>query len=123
VFLKTVTLHGFKSFADRTVLQLEPGITVLVGPNGSGKSNVVDALTWVLGTSSAKSLRGAAMADVVFAGSAGASPRPAVGRAAVEITIDNTAGLLPIDYSEVTVGRSMFVTGENTYTINGTRCR
>lgn len=123
MFLKTVTLHGFKSFADRTVLQLEPGITVLVGPNGSGKSNVVDALTWVLGTSSAKSVRGGAMADVVFAGSAGASPRPAVGRAAVEITIDNSAGLLPIDYSEVTVGRSMFVTGENLYTINGTECR
>jgi len=125
VFLKSLTLRGFKSFADRTDLAFEPGITVVVGPNGSGKSNVVDALTWVLGTGSAKALRGAAMSDVIFAGSGGGrrQGRSALGRASVEITIDNAAGTLPIDFSEVTVGRAMFANGENTYTINGEECR
>ena len=133
MFLKNVTMRGFKSFADRTVLDLEPGITVIVGPNGSGKSNIVDALTWVLGSASPKSLRGGAMSDVVFAGS-GPAPsaatngrrregRPAQGRASVEITIDNTSGLLPIDFTEVTLGRAMFTTGEGSYAINGTDCR
>jgi len=125
VFLKSLTLRGFKSFADRTDLAFEPGITVVVGPNGSGKSNVVDALTWVLGTGSAKALRGTAMSDVIFAGSGGGrrQGRSALGRASVEITIDNAAGTLPIDFSEVTVGRAMFANGENTYTINGEECR
>jgi chromosome segregation protein len=120
VFLKSVTLRGFKSFADKTVLSFEPGITVIVGPNGSGKSNVVDALTWVLGTHSAKSLRGGSMADVIFAGS---PHKPALGRAAVEITIDNSAGVLPIEFSEVTISRAMFASGENSYAINGVECR
>ena len=120
MFLKSVTLRGFKSFADKTRLELEPGITVIVGPNGSGKSNVVDALSWVLGTHSAKSLRGAAMSDVIFAGAAG---RPGLGRASVEITIDNTAGALPIEFSEVTVSRAMFASGENEYAINNVACR
>ncbi|HWB72202.1 MAG TPA: chromosome segregation protein SMC [Egibacteraceae bacterium] len=120
MFLKSLTLRGFKSFADKTELTFEPGITVVVGPNGSGKSNIVDALAWVLGTHSPKTLRGQAMADVVFAGS---PRRPALGRAAVEITIDNSPGLLPIEFSEVTISRSMFASGENTYAINGVDCR
>src|SRR5918998_262588 len=120
MFLKSLTLRGFKSFADKTVLDFEPGITVVVGPNGSGKSNVVDALSWVLGTHSAKSLRGGSMSDVIFAGAPG---RPALGRAAVDITIDNTAGTLPIDFSEVTVSRAMFASGENDYAINSVACR
>src|SRR5690606_17307453 len=116
VFLKSVTLRGFKSFADKTSLEFEPGVTVIVGPNGSGKSNVVDALAWVLGSSSPKSLRGGSMADVIFAGAPG---RPGLGRAAVEITIDNADGALPIEFSEVTVSRAMFASGENEYAING----
>ena len=120
MFLKSLTLRGFKSFAEKTHLEFEPGITVIVGPNGSGKSNVVDALSWVLGTHSAKSLRGGSMADVIFAGAPG---RPALGRAAVEINIDNTAGTLPIEFSEVTVSRAMFASGENDYAINSVGCR
>jgi chromosome segregation protein len=120
VFLKSITLRGFKSFADKTTLDLEPGITVIVGPNGSGKSNIVDALLWVLGTHSAKSLRGGSMADVIYAGAPG---RAALGRAAVEITIDNSAGTLPIEFSEVMVARAMFATGETTYSINNVECR
>jgi len=120
VHLSSLTLRGFKSFADRTTLQLEPGVTVIVGPNGSGKSNVVDALTWVLGTQSPRSLRGGAMSDVIFAGAAG---RPALGRAAVEITIDNSDGAIPLDVSEITIGRAMFASGETEYTINGESCR
>ncbi len=120
VFLKSLTLRGFKSFADTTRLDFEPGVTVVVGPNGSGKSNLVDALTWVLGTSSPKNLRGGAMADVIFAGAPG---KPGMGRARVAITIDNTAGQLPLEFSEVTVSRGMFANGEGTYTINDVECR
>jgi chromosome segregation protein len=120
VFLKSLTLRGFKSFAEKTALEFEPGITVIVGPNGSGKSNIVDALSWVLGTHSAKSMRGGSMSDVIFAGSAGKS---ALGRAAVEISIDNASQTLPIDFTEVTVGRTIFASGENTYGINGVDCR
>jgi chromosome segregation protein len=120
VFLKSLTLRGFKSFADKTALEFEPGITVIVGPNGSGKSNIVDALSWVLGTHSAKSMRGGSMADVIFAGSAG---KAALGRAAVEIAIDNASQTLPIEFSEVTVGRSIYTSGENSYGINGVDCR
>jgi chromosome segregation protein len=120
VFLKSLTLRGFKSFPEKTELVFEPGITVIVGPNGSGKSNIVDALSWVLGTHSAKSLRGGQMADVIFAGS---PTKPALGRASCEITIDNSAGTLPIDFSEVTIARAMFATGENTYSINNVECR
>ena len=120
MFLKSMTLRGFKSFAEKTQLTFEPGITVIVGPNGSGKSNVSDALAWVLGTSSAKSLRGGSMADVIFAGAPG---RSALGRAAVEITIDNAAGTLPTEFSEVSVSRAMFATGETSYAINDVDCR
>ena len=118
--LKTLTLKGFKSFASSTTLRLEPGITCVVGPNGSGKSNVVDALAWVMGEQGAKSLRGGKMEDVIFAGTAGRAP---LGRAEVSLTIDNTDGALPIDYSEVTITRTMFRGGSSEYAINGTTCR
>lgn len=118
--LKTLTLRGFKSFASATTLNLEPGITCVVGPNGSGKSNVVDALAWVMGEQGAKSLRGGKMEDVIFAGTAG---RPPLGRAEVTLTIDNSDGALPIDYSEVTISRTLFRNGGSEYAINGTSCR
>ncbi len=120
MYLKTLTLKGFKSFASATTMRLEPGITCVVGPNGSGKSNVVDALAWVMGEQGAKSLRGGKMEDVIFAGTAG---RPPLGRAEVSLTIDNTDGALPIDYTEVTITRTMFRGGGSEYAINGTSCR
>ncbi|AMD87635.1 chromosome segregation protein SMC [Actinomyces radicidentis] len=118
--LKTLTIKGFKSFASSTTLRLEPGITAVVGPNGSGKSNVVDALTWVMGEQGAKNLRGGSMADVIFAG---AGKRAPLGRAEVSLTIDNTDGALPIDYTEVTITRTLFRGGGSEYQINGTPCR
>jgi chromosome segregation protein len=120
MYLKSLTLRGFKSFAGSTTLALEPGLTCVVGPNGSGKSNVVDAIAWVLGEQGAKALRGGKMEDVIFAGSPG---RPPLGRAEVQLTIDNTDGALPIDYAEVTIGRLMYRSGESEYTINGSSCR
>jgi chromosome segregation protein len=120
LYLKSLTLKGFKSFASATTLQLEPGITCIVGPNGSGKSNVVDALAWVMGEASAKSLRGGKMDDVIFAGTSG---RPPLGRAEVVLTIDNSDGALPIEYAEVTISRTMFRSGGSEYAINGTSCR
>ncbi|MBZ2196000.1 chromosome segregation protein SMC [Occultella gossypii] len=118
--LKTLTLRGFKSFASATTLHLEPGITCVVGPNGSGKSNVVDALSWVMGEQGAKTLRGGNMADVIFAGT---SSRPPLGRAEVSLTIDNADGALPIEYSEVTISRTLFRNGGSEYAINGSSCR
>ncbi|GAA1977324.1 chromosome segregation protein SMC [Catenulispora subtropica] len=120
MYLKTLTLRGFKSFASATTLRLEPGITCVVGPNGSGKSNVVDALAWVMGEQGAKSLRGGKMEDVIFAGTTGRAP---LGRAEVALTIDNSDGALPIDYSEVTISRIMFRNGGSEYAINGDPCR
>jgi chromosome segregation protein len=120
VFLKALTLKGFKSFADTTTLEFEPGITVVVGPNGSGKSNVVDAVAWVLGAQGARSLRGSKMEDVIFAGSAN---KPALGRAEVSLTIDNSAGLLDIGFAEVTITRTLFRSGDSEYAINGVPCR
>ncbi|MFG1704680.1 chromosome segregation protein SMC [Nonomuraea sp. M3C6] len=120
MYLKTLTLRGFKSFASATALRFEPGITCVVGPNGSGKSNVVDALAWVMGEHSAKSLRGGKMEDVIFAGT---SSRPPLGRAEVTLTIDNSDGALPIDYTEVTISRLMFRSGQSEYAINGDTCR
>ena len=120
VYVKNLTLRGFKSFASATTLRLEPGITCIVGPNGSGKSNVVDALAWVMGEQGAKSLRGGKMEDVIFAGTPG---RPPLGRAEVSLTIDNSDGALPIAYTEVTLSRTMFRSGGSEYAINGTTCR
>lgn len=130
MFLKSLTMRGFKSFADRTVLGFEPGITAVVGPNGSGKSNLVDALTWVLGTRSPKLLRGGALPDVIFAGS---PTRPPLGRAEVEMMIDNSDGHLGRDgvglagsaqqFCEVRITREILTSGENRYAINGADCR
>src|SRR5262245_13297156 len=120
VHLKSLTAKGFKSFASTTTMKLEPGITCVVGPNGSGKSNVVDAISWVLGEQGAKALRGGKMEDVIFAGTSG---RPPLGRAEVTLTIDNSDGALPIDYTEVSITRRMFRSGESEYEINGDRCR
>jgi chromosome segregation protein len=120
VYLKSLTLRGFKSFASSTTLNFEPGIVCVVGPNGSGKSNVVDALAWVMGEQGAKSLRGGKMEDVIFAGTSGRAP---LGRAEVLLTIDNSDGALPIDYTEVTLSRTMFRNGGSEYAINGTPCR
>lgn len=120
VHLKSLTLKGFKSFASATTLRFEPGITCVVGPNGSGKSNVVDALTWVMGEQGAKALRGGKMQDVIFAGTAGRAP---LGRAEVTLTIDNSDGVLPIEYSEVSITRRMFRDGAGEYEINGNACR
>jgi chromosome segregation protein len=120
LFLKSLTIKGFKSFADKTLLELEPGIAVVVGPNGSGKSNLVDAIAWVLGAQGPRTLRGGKMDDVIFAGTPG---RPALGRAEVSLTIDNSAGLLPIEFSEVTITRTLFRSGDSEYAINGVPCR
>jgi chromosome segregation protein len=120
VYLKALTLRGFKSFASATTLRFEQGITCVVGPNGSGKSNVVDAFSWVMGEQGVKPLRGGKMEDVVFAGTAG---RPPLGRAEVTLTIDNSDGALPIDYAEVTISRLLFRSGQSEYAINGDQCR
>ena len=108
MYLKELTLRGFKSFASATTLRFEPGITAVVGPNGSGKSNIVDALTWVMGEQGAKNLRGTSMEDVIFAGT---SSRPPLGRAQVSLTIDNSDHTLDIDYTEVTISRTIFRNG------------
>ena len=120
MYLKSLTVKGFKSFASTTTLKLEPGITCVVGPNGSGKSNVVDAIAWVLGEQGAKALRGGKMEDVIFAGTPGRAP---LGRAEVTLTIDNSDGALPIEYTEVSITRRMYRSGESEYEINGNSCR
>ena len=120
MYLKELTLRGFKSFASATTLRFEPGITAVVGPNGSGKSNIVDALTWVMGEQGAKNLRGTSMEDVIFAGT---SSRPPLGRAQVSLTIDNSDHTLDIDYTEVTISRTIFRNGGSEYAINGSQCR
>jgi chromosome segregation protein len=120
VHLKTLALRGFKSFASLSTLRFEPGITCVVGPNGSGKSNIVDALSWVMGEQGVKSLRGGKMEDVVFAGT---TSRPALGRAEVTLTIDNSDGALPIEYAEVTISRLLFRSGQSEYSLNGDHCR
>jgi chromosome segregation protein len=116
VYLKSLTLKGFKSFADRTVMRFEPGVAAIVGPNGSGKSNISDAVLWVLGERNAKNLRGQSMEDVIFAGS---SARKPVSVAEVELLLDNSDGTLPVDFAEVSIGRRMYRSGESEYLING----
>jgi chromosome segregation protein len=120
VHLKSLILKGFKSFADRSNLSMEPGVTVVVGPNGSGKSNISDAVLWVLGEQSAKTLRGQAMEDVIFAGS---SARQAVGVAEVDLVLDNSDGTLPLEFTEVTISRRMYRSGESEYLINQSPAR
>src|SRR3977135_1755476 len=120
MFLKTLTLKGFKSFAETTSREMEPGVTGVVAPNASGKSNVVDAIGWVLGAQAPSAVRSQKMDDVIFAGT---SKRPALGRAEGSLTIDNTARLLPIEFTEVTITRMLFRTGESEYMINGAPCR
>jgi len=120
VFLKSIQIQGFKSFADKIRLDLEPGLSVIVGPNGSGKSNTADAVRWVLGEQSAKSLRGSKMEDVIFAGS---STRRPVGMAEVSLFFDNSSGLFPLAYQEVVITRRVFRDGEGQFFINKTPCR
>ncbi len=116
MFLRSITIRGFKSFADKTVLEFMPGVSVIVGPNGSGKSNLVDAISWVLGEQGARSLRGGNMADVIFAGT---PTRPALGMAEVKLVIDNSAGRIPVPMSEIEVARTIFRSGDSEYRING----
>ncbi|MEC9473888.1 MAG: chromosome segregation protein SMC [Actinomycetota bacterium] len=120
MFLKSLTMKGFKSFADPTVLEFEPGVTVVVGPNGSGKSNVVDAVAWVLGAQGPTTVRSGKMEDVVFAGT---PDRPALGRAEVSLVIDNSSGSLPIEFTEVTVTRTLYRSGDSEYSLNDVPCR
>jgi chromosome segregation protein len=120
VFLKSLTLKGFKSFADPATLVFEPGVTVVVGPNGSGKSNVVDAVAWVLGAQGPRTVRSQKMEDVIFAGSADRAP---LGRAEVSLTIDNRAGRLPGGLAEITITRTLFRSGDSEYALNGQPCR
>ncbi len=118
--LKSLTLRGFKSFADKTTLMFEPGISVVIGPNGSGKSNLVDAMLWVFGEQSPKSLRASSMEDVIFSGS---SRRPALGLAEVSLVLDNSDGFLPLEFSEVSITRRLYRSGESQYFLNGSLCR
>ncbi len=120
MYLKSIEVHGFKSFANKIVFEFHNGITGIVGPNGSGKSNVADAVRWVLGEQKVKQLRSASMQDVIFAGTENRKP---VSFAYVAITLDNSDHQLPLDYNEVTVARRVYRSGESEYLINGTQCR
>ena len=120
MYLKSLVLKGFKSFADRSVLNMEPGLTCIVGPNGSGKSNISDAILWVLGERSPKNLRGSTMEDVIFAGSKG---RKAVNVAEVTLVLDNSDGQIPVEYTEIELTRRMYRTGGSDYLINGAPAR
>src|SRR5262245_8989534 len=114
MFLRSLQIRGFKSFADKTVLEFAPGTSVIVGPNGSGKSNLVDAISWVLGEQGPRALRGGQMADVIFAGS---PQRSALGMAEVKLVIDNSAGLIPVPMSEIEISRAIFRSGDSEYRI------
>ncbi len=116
MFLRSLSIRGFKSFADKTVLEFLPGVSVIVGPNGSGKSNLVDAISWVLGEQGPRALRGGQMADVIFAGS---PARPALGMSEVKMVIDNSSGIIPVPMTELEVSRTIFRSGESEYRIGG----
>ena len=120
MYFKRIEMQGFKSFADPVNIELNDGVTCIIGPNGSGKSNISDALRWVLGEQSSRQLRGAKMQDVIFAGTTTRKPK---GMAEVTLVIDNTAGILPLEYSEIAVTRRMYRSGESEYLINGNQCR
>ncbi|ARK25740.1 chromosome segregation protein SMC [Sporosarcina sp. P37] len=120
MFLKRLEIAGFKSFAEKIHIDFVPGVTAIVGPNGSGKSNVIDAIRWVLGEQSAKSLRGSKMEDVIFAGS---DSRKAINFAEVTLILDNTDNLFPLDYTEISVSRRVFRSGDSAYLLNGQTCR
>src|SRR5881392_3572004 len=120
MFLRSLTIRGFKSFADRTTLEFTPGISVIVGPNGSGKSNIADAIAWVLGEQGVRTLRGGQMADVIFAGS---PARPQLGMAEVKLVIDNSAGLIHVPAAEIEISRTIFRSGESEYRLGGRPCR
>src|SRR5574344_340823 len=118
--LKHVELYGFKSFADKTKLTFDKDISAVVGPNGSGKSNISDAIKWVLGEQSAKSLRGGKMDDIIFAGT---EKRMPLGYAEVNLIFDNESGDIPVEYKEVSIKRKLYKTGESEYYINKQQCR
>ncbi len=120
MYFKRLEMHGFKSFAEPAVIEFHEGVTCIVGPNGSGKSNISDAIRWVLGEQSPKMLRGGKMEEVIFSGTASRKSR---GMAEVTLVIDNTAGILPIDYNEVAITRRMYRSGESEYLINNNQCR
>ena len=120
MYLKSIEVQGFKSFANKIVFEFHNGITGIVGPNGSGKSNVADAVRWVLGEQKVKQLRGGTMQDVIFSGTENRKP---LSYASVAITLDNSDHKLPVDYEEVTVARKLYRSGESEYLINGRACR
>ena len=120
MYFKRIEMHGFKSFAEPVTIEFDRGLTCIVGPNGSGKSNISDAVRWVLGEQSPKTLRGGKMEEVIFSGT---DSRKSRGMAEVTLVIDNENGSLPIDYKEVALTRRMFRTGESEYRINGNQCR
>ena len=120
MLLKSVEMQGFKSFADKIYLDFNPGITAIVGPNGSGKSNISDAIRWVMGEQSIKTLRGSKMEDVIFSGTQNRKP---MGFAEVSLTLDNSKGFFPLDYEEITVTRRVYRSGEGEYFINRVGCR
>ena len=120
MYLKRLEMQGFKSFAEKTLLEFMPGITTVIGPNGSGKSNISDAIRWVLGEQSMKSLRGAKSEDIIFSGT---QNRKSLGFAECSLIFDNSDGRLPIEYSEVTVTRRLYRSGESGYYINKAPCR